>query len=564
VLVKRDGNRYTVLTAWHVVSGQRPGEELDIYTPDGQRHKLEQGSIKRLGEVDMAVLNFTSPTSYELARVGDIKSISTGSPIYVAGFPLATSAVNQRLLRFLKGDVVANATVAISNGYQLLYSNQTLPGMSGGAALNAQGQLVGIHGQGETDSQMSEQQGVAVKTGTNQAVPIAYYSQFASGAPVVSSASRATSADDYLAQARALSGKKGREREVIVLSSQALSALQSAEAYFYRAYAKSDLGDQQGAIADLNQAIAINPQDAVAYYNRGAVKHKLGDKQAAIADYNQAIAINPQYAGFYYNRGNVKYVLGDKQAAIADYNQAIAINPQYAEAYNNRGNVKKDLGDKQAAIADYSQAIAINPQLWMSYLNRGTQKAALSDIQGAIDDYSQALAINPRNAEIYANVSFNLGNFYILLNQPDKAMPFLEQAEKLLKDFWEPINNQGLLLWEADRRQDAMERWQRVLKINPDGVETSLAMATGLFVTSPEFRGEALGLAEKVLAADPKYVLDSYQKEMLWGDKLRAETRRLLSQHELMKAVDRANAKLSLYPFREEDSSQSTVIWLNP
>jgi hypothetical protein len=25
VLVKREGNRYTVLTAWHVVSGQRPG-----------------------------------------------------------------------------------------------------------------------------------------------------------------------------------------------------------------------------------------------------------------------------------------------------------------------------------------------------------------------------------------------------------------------------------------------------------------------------------------------------------------------------------------------------------
>ena len=63
VLVKRDGNRYTVLTAWHVVSGQRQGEELDIYTPDGQRHSIEQGSIKRLGEVDMAVLSFTSSGS---------------------------------------------------------------------------------------------------------------------------------------------------------------------------------------------------------------------------------------------------------------------------------------------------------------------------------------------------------------------------------------------------------------------------------------------------------------------------------------------------------------------
>jgi len=74
VLVKRDGNRYTVLTAWHVVSGQRPGEELDIYTSDGQRRLMEQGSIKRLGEVDLAVLTFSSPTAYEVARVGDVKS----------------------------------------------------------------------------------------------------------------------------------------------------------------------------------------------------------------------------------------------------------------------------------------------------------------------------------------------------------------------------------------------------------------------------------------------------------------------------------------------------------
>ena len=48
VLVKRDGNRYS---ADRLARGERhrPDEELDIYTPDGQRHQLEQGSIKRLG-----------------------------------------------------------------------------------------------------------------------------------------------------------------------------------------------------------------------------------------------------------------------------------------------------------------------------------------------------------------------------------------------------------------------------------------------------------------------------------------------------------------------------------
>jgi len=403
VLVKRDGNRYTVLTAWHVVSGQRPGEELDIYTSDGQRRLMEQGSIKRLGEVDLAVLTFSSPTAYEVARVGDVKSVAMGSAILVAGFPLASSSVPTRLLRLIKGDVIANATVAIPEGYQLLYDNQTLPGVSGGAVLNAQGELVGIHGKAEKADQVSERSGKAIATGTNQGVPISYYKQYAAGEAVVASSAKATTADDYLAQAKALLGKKGREQEVIRLADKVLALRQSAEAYFYRAYAKDDLGDKQGAIADLNQAIAINPQYAVAYYNRAYAKDDLGDKQGAIADYNQAIAINPQYADAYINRGNAKSDLGDKQGAIADYNQAIAINPRLAEAYYNRGNAKSDLGDKQGAIVDYNQAIAINPQDADAYINRGVVKRNLGDNQGAIADYNQAIAINPQDANAYNN-----------------------------------------------------------------------------------------------------------------------------------------------------------------
>ena len=393
VLVKRDGNRYTVLTAWHVVSGQKPGEELDVYTPDGTRQQLEQGSIKRLGDVDLAVLTFTSSNSYEVAQIGDIKSVSMGNPIWVSGFPLPSSSIPTRLMRFIKGDVIANATVAIPDGYQLLYDNQTLPGVSGGAVLNAQGQLVGIHGRAEKADQVSERSGKAVATGTNQGVPINFYKQYASGAAVIASSTQATSADDYLAQAKALLGKKGNEQEAIKLANQVLATKQSAKAYFYRAYAKYDLGDKQGAIADFNQAIAIDPQDAKAYINRGVTKSALGDKQGAIADYNQAIAINPRNADPYYNRGVTKSALGDKQGAITDFNQAIAINPQYAKAYNNRGVAKYGLGDKQGAITDCNQAIAINPQYAEAYNNRGVAKDDLGDKQGACRDLKKAVSL---------------------------------------------------------------------------------------------------------------------------------------------------------------------------
>ena len=34
-LIKREGNRYTVLTAWHCVKDIRKGDELEINTLDG-------------------------------------------------------------------------------------------------------------------------------------------------------------------------------------------------------------------------------------------------------------------------------------------------------------------------------------------------------------------------------------------------------------------------------------------------------------------------------------------------------------------------------------------------
>jgi len=85
----------------------------------------------------MAVLSFSSSTAYEVARVGDVKSVSSGSSISVSGFPLPTSPVPTRVFRLIKGDVIANATIAIPDGYQLLYDSYTLPGVSGGAVRKA-------------------------------------------------------------------------------------------------------------------------------------------------------------------------------------------------------------------------------------------------------------------------------------------------------------------------------------------------------------------------------------------------------------------------------------------
>jgi len=298
VLVKRDGNRYTVLTAWHVVSGQKPGEELDIYTPDGQRHLVEQGSIKRLGEVDMAVLTFISSNSYELARVGDVMSVSSGEQVLVAGFPIS----NKGKLKYDRGKLVANAAVGIDQGYQLLYTNNTISGMSGGVVLKVDGTLIGMHGRGELDEVRSQNAGRQIKTGTNQGVPISYYNLYAEGKAIVASSAKATTTDDFLAQARALLGIKGSEQGLIKLASAALALNQSAEAYFYRAFAYDDLGSEVNALKDLDRAISINPRYGFALRNRGLIYEKQGNIGAACKDWKLAGELGVAEASFWNQR----------------------------------------------------------------------------------------------------------------------------------------------------------------------------------------------------------------------------------------------------------------------
>jgi hypothetical protein len=72
--------------------------------------------------------------------------------------------------------------------------------------------------------------------------------------------------------------------------------------------------------------------------------------------------------------------------------------------------------------------------------------------------------------------------------------------------------------------------------------ETSLAVAAVLIGRGPGDQRDALRLAQQALAEDPNYVLDSYRKEQLWGERLQAATRQLLARPELKPNVDRANA----------------------
>jgi tetratricopeptide (TPR) repeat protein len=276
ILLQKQGSIYTVLTAGHVVKN---GASFTLKTTDGQVHQTISGSVRSSGNnIDLAVLKFRSNNSYTMAKIGNSKSLEPGFPVYVAGFPKSTLTIEAGTFNFTKGEVIGIATKGNAQGYSVIYSNITFKGMSGGAVLNEDGELVAIHGQGDRDDTADGRAGEGEKTGRNLGIVV--------------------------------------ERFSLVASAMGIKL------------------EQQ--IATLPQNQALNASD---YFLRGEDKStRLNDYQGALTDFNQAISLNPKFFEAYNNRGILKYTnLNDYQGALADYNQAISLNPQKSEAYNNRG-----------------------------------------------------------------------------------------------------------------------------------------------------------------------------------------------------------------------------------
>jgi tetratricopeptide (TPR) repeat protein len=324
ILLQRTGNVYTALTAAHVLTGSTA---FTLKVSDGNVYQSLPGSVRQAGQnIDLAVVKFRSTKSYKLAKIGTTTALQLGAEIYVAGFPASTYAVAAGELNFTKGEVIGNATAANNKGYSLLYSNVTLPGMSGGPVLNAAGELVAIHGQGDREGGSGE----GDKTGRNLGITVERLG--------------AVAAD--LGVKVELAKLPGRQN------------LNAAD-YYLQGVTQYERNDLVGALIHFNRAIALNPKDAEAYNSRGNVKKRQNDLAGALADYNQAIALSPDYAIAYYNRGNIKKRQNDFTGASNDYGRALALNPRFAAAYYNRGNLRRKLNDQTGAIQDYRQAAAI-------------------------------------------------------------------------------------------------------------------------------------------------------------------------------------------------------------
>jgi S1-C subfamily serine protease len=132
----RQGDRYRVITNAHNLIQTSSAQ---IRTNDGHIHLATKSKAYKLGNNDLAILEFKSSSTYQVAECSR-QSIKKGDLVVAAGFEFDKTEItttNAEVSHFLEQP--------LKRGYQLGYTNAVHQGMSGGPILDRTGVLIGVN-----------------------------------------------------------------------------------------------------------------------------------------------------------------------------------------------------------------------------------------------------------------------------------------------------------------------------------------------------------------------------------------------------------------------------------
>ena len=164
----------------------------------------------------------------------------------------------------------------------------------------------------------------------------------------------------------------------------------------------------------------------------------------------------------------------------------------------------------------------------------------------AIDNLKKGLKLEPKAA----TAMFDLGNAYFLTKRYEEAVTVFNDVLILDTKFWAATNNIGLVEYERGNVDQAIAKWQSSLsqakKVEFLAAEPTLALATAFYRKGDREKG--IQLAVEAMKIDPRYGKVSYLIENLWGDRLVADVKLILSQPQVKQILDESDLSTRQVP----------------
>jgi tetratricopeptide (TPR) repeat protein len=180
-----------------------------------------------------------------------------------------------------------------------------------------------------------------------------------------------------------------------------------------------------------------------------------------------------------------QYLLNIKQYphALTAYARAIALDQNNSEAWIGCSNVWQEMQQYDRAIAAVNQALKLNPNSSMTLFTRGLIYKQAERYEEALGDFQKALEINQNWGQFnQANVAINVGSVLWSLDKRDEAIAAFEQATKL--------NDQFALAWFNLATAFLQEGNSLLQAENSEEAKTNLEKAVAAYDSALASQGE--------------------------------------------------------------------------
>jgi tetratricopeptide (TPR) repeat protein len=171
---------------------------------------------------------------------------------------------------------------------------------------------------------------------------------------------------------------------------------------------------------------ALDPENKQVLYAAYRVHSDLS-REAALS----LALVAPQSAAIYQVMAHEAALHGDTAAAIRDYREALHLEPKLSGVHFELAELLKTLPstpENQAETkAEYKLALEQNPLDEKAHLRLAAIAEQSGDQKTALELYTRAVALQPDDAE----ACYDLGNLFVAMNEPEKAVKLLEHAAQM-------------------------------------------------------------------------------------------------------------------------------------